>query len=125
MWRNLPDMCPDYIEVARRETLLMREYLALPGERPNLNECVWIGDLPTSVPPPVGSAQRLQQLVRKYGGGNITTAIGPSEDRIGVYVRSDVLDKSENPLRAYLSDRRTHRRISDWHDALRDDRRLT
>ena len=95
---------PDYIRVAAIEVKLMREHLSLPHSRPQLEDCTWIANVPCG--PSSEGIGRLTMACEHYGYSNVTTgnaSPGATGDVCGIYVRSDVVGKSPNPLRDYLS----------------------
>jgi hypothetical protein len=94
------------------ETMLLRDHLAPPEVRPDLDDCVWIEDVPCG-PSPEGIRQ-LRKIQEHYGSCHVTTgnASGAGSDPpppwatgmvCGVYVRADVVARSPNFPREYLS----------------------
>lgn len=92
------------VQAARIEVMLMREFLPSREDRPELEDCVWLMDVPWG-PSPQGIAA-LRAVQAHYGVPHVTTA-NPSKGAkgrvCGIYVRQSAVDDAPNFLSEYLS----------------------
>lgn len=92
-----------YSAIARLETMLMRDFLA-DGVLEDDVDWTWVVDVPCG-PSPEG-IRRLQAIQEHYGAVNVRTGNADPRAmgrRCGIYVRSDVMVRSPNPMGDYLS----------------------
>lgn len=97
-------MSPDYIETARIETQLMMEFLVTKTVRPDIEDCVWIEDVPCG--PSAKGIKRLIEVQRHYGMCHVTTGnASPGAKGLvcGLYVRESAYYDAPNFLRDHLS----------------------
>lgn len=103
---------PDWIENALIETLLMREFLVDADTRPDLEDSVWVGDVPCG--PRQEGIDKLMAYQKHYGFPHVTTGnaggsksdpppVGVTGMVCGVYVRETAYYDAPNFMREYLS----------------------
>lgn len=95
---------PNYIEAAKIETQLMREFLDLPHNRPDVEDSVWVANVPYG--PSKEAIRQLKLFQDHYGFCHVTTG-NPPEGTMGyvcgIYVRETAYYDAPNPLADYLS----------------------
>lgn len=95
---------PDYIETAKVETQLMREFLDSESVRPDIEDCVWVGNIPLG--PSREGIEQLRVFQDHYGFPHVTTgnaSPGTMGLFCGVYVRETAYYDAPNFLKDHLS----------------------